>query len=55
MCKESKLYLNVTGHSLGAGAAVLLSILLKPVYPDLKVYAFATPGKFLVIRILWFF
>lgn len=37
----------ITGHSLGAGVAVLLSILLKPVYPDLKVYAFATPAGLL--------
>lgn len=34
-----------TGHSLGAGLAVLLGSLLRPRYPHLRVYAFATPGK----------
>ncbi|XP_046681042.1 diacylglycerol lipase-beta-like isoform X3 [Homalodisca vitripennis] len=33
----------ITGHSLGAAAAVLLGILYKPIYPELKVYAFSTP------------
>lgn len=35
----------LTGHSLGAGVATLLALKLRPKYPDLKVYAFATPGK----------
>lgn len=35
----------LTGHSLGAGVACLLALKLRPRYPDLKVYAFATPGK----------
>lgn len=30
----------VVGHSLGAGAAVLLSFLLRPIYPDLKCFSF---------------
>ena len=34
----------ITGHSLGAGAAALLSVLMKPMYPDLICFAFAPPG-----------
>ncbi|XP_073981995.1 diacylglycerol lipase-beta-like isoform X2 [Rhodnius prolixus] len=37
----------LTGHSLGAGTAILLGLLLRPTYPELKVYAFATPGGLL--------
>lgn len=37
----------LTGHSLGAGLAVLLAMILKPKYPDMKVYAFATPAGLL--------
>lgn len=37
----------LTGHSLGAGTAVLLGLLMRGKYPDLKVYAFATPGGLL--------
>lgn len=33
------------GHSLGAGTSVLLAFMLRPKYPDVRVYAFATPGK----------
>ncbi|XP_046822696.1 diacylglycerol lipase-beta-like isoform X1 [Vespa crabro] len=36
--------LTLTGHSLGAGVAVLLGILLRPEYPNLRVYAFSTPA-----------
>ena len=36
----------ITGHSLGAGVGVLLALMLRPTYPELKVYAFATPGIF---------
>lgn len=36
--------LTLTGHSLGAGIAVLLGILLRPRYSNLRVYAFATPA-----------
>ncbi|KAL7058297.1 hypothetical protein AAHC03_016899 [Spirometra sp. Aus1] len=32
------------GHSLGAGLVSLMSVLLKPVYPELKAYAFSPPG-----------
>ncbi|XP_017777073.1 PREDICTED: sn1-specific diacylglycerol lipase beta-like [Nicrophorus vespilloides] len=34
----------LTGHSLGAGVAALLAIKIRPSYPELKVYAFATPA-----------
>ncbi|KAK9512943.1 hypothetical protein O3M35_001247 [Rhynocoris fuscipes] len=34
----------LTGHSLGAGTSIILGFLLRPIYPNLKVYAFATPG-----------
>lgn len=39
----------ISGHSLGAGLAVLLGILIRPRYPDLRVYAFATPGTYFII------
>lgn len=41
------IHLNVwcSGHSLGAGTAVLLAFYMRELYPNLKVYAFATPGK----------
>lgn len=35
----------ITGHSLGAGVAALLSILLKPIYPGLICFAYAPPGE----------
>lgn len=37
----------LTGHSLGAGISILLAFLLRPQYPSLKVYAFATPAGLL--------
>ncbi len=37
----------VTGHSLGAGTAVVLSFLLKLRHPDLQCYAFGPPGALL--------
>ncbi|CAK9804113.1 Diacylglycerol lipase-beta [Anthophora quadrimaculata] len=39
--------LMITGHSLGAGISILLALLLRPRYPNLKVYAFATPAGLL--------
>ncbi|XP_029663024.1 sn1-specific diacylglycerol lipase beta-like [Formica exsecta] len=39
--------LTITGHSLGAGLAILLGLLIRPRYPDLRVYAFATPAGLL--------
>lgn len=35
----------ITGHSLGAGVAALLAILLRHKYPDLRCFAFAPPGE----------
>ncbi|VDM01215.1 unnamed protein product [Schistocephalus solidus] len=32
------------GHSLGAGLVSLMSVLLRPQYPELKAYAFEPPG-----------
>ncbi|XP_066586565.1 diacylglycerol lipase-beta-like [Prorops nasuta] len=40
-------HLTFTGHSLGAGIAVLLGVLLRPLYPGLRIYAFATPAGLL--------
>ncbi|KAF8776834.1 diacylglycerol lipase-beta-like [Argiope bruennichi] len=36
--------LAITGHSLGAGAAALLAVLLRPIYPNLRCYSFSPPG-----------
>jgi len=44
-CSHYKLV--ITGHSLGAGAAILLAMILKPTYPSLHCYAFGTPGSVL--------
>lgn len=35
----------VVGHSLGAGIATLLSVLMKRDYPSLECYSFGTPGS----------
>lgn len=37
----------ITGHSLGAGAAAVLAILLKSSYPDLICFSYAPPGGLL--------
>ena len=43
--KQSDAYeLILTGHSLGAGVAVLLTFLLKATYPQVRCYSFGTPG-----------
>lgn len=34
----------IVGHSLGAGVAAILAILLKPHYPNLKCFAYSPPG-----------
>ncbi|OWZ02034.1 hypothetical protein PHMEG_00026478 [Phytophthora megakarya] len=34
----------LTGHSLGAGTAVLLSVMLRAKYPQLRCFAFSPPG-----------
>ena len=36
--------LRITGHSLGAGVASVLSIFLRPKYPNLRCLAFSPPG-----------
>jgi sn1-specific diacylglycerol lipase len=40
----------VTGHSLGAGAAVLLAMMLKAQYPEVKCIGFGPPGSTLDIE-----
>ncbi|XP_060810723.1 diacylglycerol lipase-beta [Amyelois transitella] len=37
----------ITGHSLGAAISVLLGIKLKPLFPNVKVYAFSAPSGLL--------
>uniref|UniRef100_T1JB75 Diacylglycerol lipase-alpha n=1 Tax=Strigamia maritima TaxID=126957 RepID=T1JB75_STRMM len=37
----------LVGHSLGAGTAAILAILLKDQYPDLQCYAYSPPGGLL--------
>lgn len=39
--------LTLTGHSLGGGVSILIGAKLREKYPDLKVYAFATPAGLL--------
>lgn len=39
--------LNLTGHSLGGGVSILIGAKLREKYPDLRVYAFATPAGLL--------
>ena len=36
-----------TGHSLGAGVAVILALLLRPAYPTIQCYTFGTPASML--------
>lgn len=46
MCdgREPNLQLIICGHSLGAGVAALLSLLLRPYFPRVRCYAFSPPG-----------
>lgn len=37
----------ITGHSLGAGTASLLAVLLRSTHPTLECYAFSPPGGLL--------
>uniref|UniRef100_T1JG97 sn-1-specific diacylglycerol lipase n=1 Tax=Strigamia maritima TaxID=126957 RepID=T1JG97_STRMM len=37
----------VTGHSLGAGTAAVLALLLRPMYPGLRCFTFSPPGALL--------
>ena len=39
--------LTLTGHSLGGGVSILIGAKLREKYPDLKVFAFATPAGLL--------
>ncbi|MGH0139238.1 UNVERIFIED_CONTAM: hypothetical protein FKN15_068647 [Acipenser sinensis] len=41
----------ITGHSLGAGTAAVLSILLRSAFPGLKCYAFSPPGGLLRLTV----
>ena len=34
----------IVGHSLGGGIASVLALLLKPLYPGLKCFAYSPPG-----------
>uniref|UniRef100_A0A336MWK3 sn-1-specific diacylglycerol lipase n=2 Tax=Culicoides sonorensis TaxID=179676 RepID=A0A336MWK3_CULSO len=36
--------LTLTGHSLGAGVAIILGAILRPRFSDLRVFAYATPA-----------
>ena len=42
--KFSNYRLRITGHSLGAGCAAILALLLKPEYPTLRCHSFSPPG-----------
>jgi sn1-specific diacylglycerol lipase len=42
-----KFNLLIVGHSMGAGTGAILSILLKDKYPNLKCFAYSTPGGLL--------
>lgn len=42
--KFSNYRLRITGHSLGAGCAAILAMLLKPNYPNLRCHSFSPPG-----------
>lgn len=43
--------LKICGHSLGAGAAILLSYMLRRDHPTLRCFAYAPPGGFLTRRL----
>jgi sn1-specific diacylglycerol lipase len=40
----------IVGHSLGGGTGTILSILLKPIYPDLTCFTYGPPGGLLSER-----
>lgn len=46
--------LAITGHSLGAGSAALLAVLLRPIYPNLRCFAFSPPGGLLSLEAVKF-
>ena len=37
----------IVGHSLGAGTATILALLLRQQYPNLRCYAYSPPGGLL--------
>ena len=43
----SEFRLVLVGHSLGAGTAAILALLLPPTYPTLHCYAYSPPGGLL--------
>ncbi|XP_031627967.1 sn1-specific diacylglycerol lipase alpha isoform X2 [Contarinia nasturtii] len=45
--KTDKFGLVLVGHSLGAGTAAILSILLKPQYPSILCFSYSPPGGLL--------
>lgn len=54
MCMFLQNYkLIITGHSLGAGVAAILAVLLKPAYPYLHCYAYSPPGCIFRYIPLW--
>lgn len=44
---QEKYDLVLVGHSLGAGAAAILAIMLQQEYQDVHCYAYAPPGGLL--------
>ena len=51
--KTDQFGLVIVGHSLGAGTAAILSILLKPHYPTLLCYSYSPPGgKYIYVHII---
>lgn len=50
--KTDQFGLVIVGHSLGAGAAAILSIMLKPSYPSLLCFSYSPPGG-LLRCVLW--
>lgn len=49
--EEGSLQLVIVGHSLGAGVAALLALMLKPYFPGLQCYAFSPPGALVSRRL----
>lgn len=44
----------LVGHSLGAGTASILAILLKQTYPDLECFSYSPPGGLLRYLLFYF-
>lgn len=45
--KTNEFGLVLVGHSLGAGTAAILAILMKPAYPSLQCFSYSPPGGLL--------